>query len=200
MRSSLLQKTTLLREIHHRVKNNMQIVASLLNLELGRAKESPKLVLRRSQERIHSMALIHELLYRSSDLTEVELTEYFREIGDEMVEGHEPESRVRLEGESLSIPGEQAFAVGLVVTEALSNAITHGKGGDIALTVDVTDYEVAVTVADTGPGFNPEEAVTHRSLGYTLMREMAAQIGGSITVENGAGARVTLRFPLERER
>lgn len=199
MRSSIVQKTTLLREIHHRVKNNMQVIASLLNLQLGQEGASPASALERSQERIYSMALIHELLYRSSDLNEVELTDYARQIGSSMVQGEEPEVILQVEGSPISIAGEQAFSVGLMVTEAISNALTHGRSGEqdrIILRLEQEEQEIIVTVEDQGPGFSPDRDITPESLGFTLIREMAAQLNGSVSVDSGGrGTRVIIRFP-----
>lgn len=202
LRSSLLRKTTLLREIHHRVKNNMQIVSSLLSLQLNREGASPAEALQRSQERIQSMAMIHEFLYRSADLKRVELCEYVQELGQEFLGSNQPETRFTVRGETVYIPGETAFSVGLVISEALSNALVHGLeegAGEITITVESRRKTVRVTVEDDGPGFDPDADVTGNSLGYTLMREMAAQIGGSLSVEQGGGARIVLEFAVEQE-
>lgn len=198
MRSSINRKTTLLREIHHRVKNNMQVVASLLNLQLGYADVTPRIALERSQERIQSMALIHELLYRSADLNHVELLDYIRQIGGAMVTGLHRNIPLIIEGTEVSIPGEQAFSVGLMATEAISNAIIHGGSGEedpITLRVEPEERGVTVTIEDQGPGFDPETDLSASSLGFTLIREMATQIKGSVTVKRGAGTKVILSFP-----
>ncbi|MFP4329363.1 MAG: sensor histidine kinase [Spirochaetaceae bacterium] len=200
LRRSLLEKTTLLREIHHRVKNNMQIVSSLLSLQLHREAASAQDAFRRSQERIQSMAMIHEFLYRSPDLARVELCEYFEELGGQLITSHARGIRFEVRGEAVYISGELAFSVGLVVSEALSNALVHGvEAEDGEITVSVTESlgRARVTVADRGPGFDPVLAASGDSLGYTLMREMISQIGGVLSVECNGGTRIILEFSVE---
>lgn len=202
--ATLAERTILLQEVHHRVKNNLQVVSSLLNLQ---ARQLPagggREQLRQCQQRVRTIALMHEQLYRSATFRGVSFGAYARSLAQSVVEttGLPPE-RVRLDlliGDD-EIPAEQAISCGLILNELLSNAAKHafpdGRSGRV--TVRVTHgTEIELSVEDDGvglpDGFDPEHP---SSLGTRIVRVLAEQLEGVATFERDAGTRVRIRFPV----
>lgn len=206
LRQSLAEKVALLKEVHHRVKNNLQIVASLLNLQADRtANPEAVAALSDTRNRIRSMALLHEVLYRSENLALINLAAYVRELSDQLVRvfGHVP-ALVQVERRiaAISLPLEQAVPCGLIINELVTNALKYGfpdgKTGRVLVEVDLNDGRVELAVSDSGvglpPGFDPAAS---SSLGLQLVRNLAVQLGGSLEWERGTagGAFFRVRFP-----
>jgi two-component sensor histidine kinase len=200
---SLREKEVLLREIHHRVKNNMQVVSGLLELQARRVQdEQARQALRDSVNRIRSMAMIHEKLYRSEELASVDPTTYIADFTRELVGTYGSDGiHLRLEVERLPLTVDQAIPCGLVLNELISNALKHGfpQGGPGNITVSLlesADGTTEMSVANDGAAlpadFDWERAGT---LGMRLVRNLALQLGGSIQVERlNPGTRFRLRF------
>ena len=133
LRKSLDEKVALLKEVHHRVKNNLQIVASLLGLQAGRSVNRKVVgVLQDTRSRVRSMALLHETLYRSGNLARINFAAYLRDLCGQLLLASGPvASRVRMEYRvfQISLPMEQALPCGLIVNELVSNALKHGFPG-----------------------------------------------------------------------
>ena len=199
------EKTVLLKEVHHRVKNNLQVIVSLLSLQAGGIK-SPEIqaALRDTQNRVRSMALLHETLYRSSNLASVRLPGYLEALCAHLWRsaGHNAE-RILLERcvGDVSLGLDQAVPCGLVVNELITNALKHafpdGRAGKIRLSMDVeSDGRVTLSVADDGvglqPGWTPEEA---ENLGLRLVFLLAEQLDGAVQIHrrNGTEFRITFR-------
>jgi two-component sensor histidine kinase len=207
LRDSLRDKDVLLQEIHHRVKNNLQIVSSLLHLQTDQAAQpTVKAVFKEAQRRVLSIALIHESLYRSPNLAQVNLAEYietlcthvFRSFG---VDGAQIKLVTRLEPVALGL--EQAVPCGLIVNELLSNALKYafpsGRTGQITLTLSAPAGQVHLQVADNGVGLPPPmETAPARPPGLGLVSMLAKQLKGEVVVERGEGAAFQLTFPLHR--
>lgn len=192
------QRDTLLREVHHRVKNNMQIVSSLLSLQKDAMVESEATIaLTESSARIQALALVHEFLYRGGDFSKIDLGEYFRELCSGLVSSYGVNGvELFFSGEGVEIESDRAIPVGLVMTEIVTNSLKHAfKGrerGRISITLESSEEEIVVTIADDGPGFVPDEA--KRSLGLQLIGMLLTQIGGDMTrtFEGGTTYRVVL--------
>lgn len=210
--ASLREKEVLLREIHHRVKNNMQIISSLLSLQ-ARDIEDPAMqeLVRESRARILSMALVHEDLYQSESLAQVDFRRYLERLADRVLSGlgkagPDGAGRVRfeLDLDELSLPVDQAVPLGLLCNELLTNALKHafpeGADGAVQVTGRVAGDWAAITVRDDGrglpPDFDPEGGGT---LGMQLVWSLADQLHGQMTAQSDAGAVFTLRFPLRAE-
>jgi two-component sensor histidine kinase len=207
LRDSLRDKDVLLQEIHHRVKNNLQIVSSLLHLQTDQAAQpTVKAVFKEAQRRVLSMALIHESLYRSPNLAQVNLAEYietlcthvFRSFG---VDGAQIKLVTRLEPVALGL--DQAVPCGLILNELLSNALKYafpsGRTGQITLTLSAPAGQVHLQVADNGVGLPPPmETAPARPPGLGLVSMLAKQLKGEVVVERGEGAAFQLTFPLHR--
>lgn len=203
IRASLAEKDILLKEIHHRVKNNLQIISSLLYLQSEQVEDPIALEsFRISRHRIASMALVHEEIYRSADLSHIRLDTYIRDLLPKIFGPPctDPSVDIRCDLAPVAVPIEQAVPAGLAVNELLTNAHKHAFIGRERAVLTVTLAEVgsdiAITIADDGPGlpdgFDLEQTGT---LGMQLVLNLARQLGGGVTAHSDAGASFTLRFP-----
>ena len=202
---SLHEKEALLREIHHRVKNNMQVVSSLLRLQFGRIDNpAAKAALQDMEERVRSMALIHEHLYRSADLASVNLADYLGSLCQELFHALvTPARAIRLELDlaPVGVVMDQALPCGLLVSELVSNALKHafpeGRGGDLRVELQRAPGGSGwrLRVADNGVGLPPGLALEHIStLGLRLVSDLARQMGGHLEVHREAGTAFDVDF------
>ena len=192
LRASLHEKEGLLKEIHHRVKNNLQVIASLLRLESSRTREpATKGVLKDMQGRIRSMALLHEALYRSGKFARVELADYLRQLATQLFRGQNTAPatvQLALQLSPESLPIDLAIPCGLIVNELLTNSLKHGfaqsSGGEVRLVLQrEPDGRIRLQVSDTGAGL-PADFDSRRggSLGLQLVSDLARQIGGVLEI------------------
>lgn len=200
---SLKEKEALLKEIHHRVKNNMQIISSLLNLQLGfvSGKQNVELF-RESQSRVKAMALVHEQLYQSASLAEIDFGGYIKSLAGRIEPLYgSPNVRMELHLMSQPISVETAVPCGLIVNELLTNAFKHafpnGQKGTIAVTLSrAEDGFLRFEVVDTGVGLPPTEWDPGRkSLGMELVRILVEQIGGRLDISSQHGSTFAVTFP-----
>ena len=197
IKASLKEKEVLLKEIHHRVKNNLQIISSLLSLqgseiEDTRASQS----FRESQDRVKAMALIHERLYQSRDLAKIDFAGYVSNLTGHLLRSYRVNSstvRLNLEVESIPMNLDVAIPCGLIINELVSNALKYafpsGKGGEIHVRfADENESSLRLVVRDNGVGF-PEIADVEKneSLGLKLVRSLTEQLGGQITYSDQDG-------------
>lgn len=204
VRASLHEKEALLMEVHHRVKNNLQVISSLLRLEAGRsARLEVTAVLAEMQSRVMSMALLHETLYRSGNLAAVDLAVYLSQLGNQIVRSLAPASGVtlHLDVDPISIELEQAVPCGLLVNELISNALKHafpdGRRGDIRIEAHPLNGgpEIRLVVSDSGIGLPADfEEARQRSLGLQLVADLARQLRGTLNIQAGARTTFTLTF------
>ncbi len=204
---SLKVKETLLREIHHRVKNNFQIINSLFSLQ-ETATSDDRLIaaLREPRARIHAMAMVHERLYLSEDLDLIDFGAYVEELSQELYLAYvEDPERVLLEikAEPLALHIDRAIPCGLILNELLTNALKYafpkGQGRQGRLTVALwRDGNLAtLSVSDDGIGLSGSgEATPRTTLGLTLVEVLAQQLAGEFKFVGGPGTRAELRFPL----
>jgi PAS domain S-box-containing protein len=204
LQASLQEKEVLLREVHHRVKNNMQVISSLLNLQSRHIKDPNVLeMFRESQRRIRSMALIHERLYQSSDLSRIEFSQYLRNLATHIFHSCQVDaSRVHLkiEAEEVHLNVNTAIPCGLIVNELVSNALKHafpeGRSGEL----DIVLHRVAgdgyiLRVKDDGVGF-PEGLDFRKTetLGMQIVNTLVSQIDASIDLGQEKGTQFTIHF------
>ncbi|MBI5586107.1 MAG: PAS domain S-box protein [Deltaproteobacteria bacterium] len=210
LRASLLEKEVLLQEIHHRVKNNLQVAGSLLNLQSNRVKDPEvKAALQESRLRIQAMAMIHETLYRGPNLAAIDLPTYLQHLAQYLRGAFRGNVRVKMEVVSgvISLNLDQAMYCGLIVNELVTNALKHafpaGREGIVRIEARVAgDGEVEVTVSDNGVGL-PAELDFSRlsSLGLRLVQGLTErQLRGRLEIKRGAGAAFTVRWPLATEK
>ncbi|MHC1743131.1 MAG: transporter substrate-binding domain-containing protein [Syntrophobacteraceae bacterium] len=208
LRDSLAEKTALLKEVHHRVKNNLQIVASLLNLQIHRsASQSVVSILLDTRNRVKSMALLHEKLYGSGNLAHVNVASYMRDLCHQLLFsfGHTA-NRVAVEQRvaSVGLPLEQAVPCGLIVNELVSNALKHAFPGDragrVVVGLDVAeDRRLVLTVQDDGIGLPPDfDPETTSTLGLQIVSRLATQLEGQFEVGLPDGAGTLFRVPFPR--
>lgn len=200
----LHEKEVLLREVHHRVKNNLQIIASLLYLQEQRA-DAPKWseALRESRARVSAMAMIHEQLYSSGNLGAVDLKAYAGQLVDSLLStyGAEPERiRAAIEGDPFLLPLDQAITCGLIINEIVSNSLKHafpgGRAGSLRVDLRELPKGFELIVADDGIGLQEHEAqASARSLGLRLVPRLVAQLNAAIERLHGPGTayRITLK-------
>jgi len=208
LKSSLHEKEVLLREIHHRVKNNFQVISSLLNLQ-AEVSENPTLkeMVNDSRQRIRSMAAVHEKLYQSGSLNCIDSKDYVKTLMQELFTtycvGATP--KLNLEVDSFPLALDLAIPCGLIINELVSNALKHafpgGRKGEIdlsfrsAISVSETKYEL--TVMDNGIGIADQPDMSAiETLGLRLVKNLATkQLNGSLDIDNsGAGVKITIRF------
>ncbi|MFU8813387.1 MAG: sensor histidine kinase [Balneolaceae bacterium] len=202
---SLDQKQTLLSEIHHRVKNNLAIVSSLIELQKNELK-NPELEegYRVIQLRIRSIALIHEKLYNTETLSDVELDQYLKDLTEMIVNGYSFAQKtidIQLDTTPITVKVEQAVPVGLICNELINNCFKHGfkgrKEGILRVTLKQKGHEVELGITDNG-GALPDDfdLDAQQSLGSTLLKTLSRQLDGRI--EYTAGEETTFRvlFPL----
>jgi PAS domain S-box-containing protein len=204
IRASLKEKEVLLKEIHHRVKNNLQIISSLLFLQSSRT-EHPGAVsaLQESRARVKSMALIHERLYQSPDLASVDMGEYTRNLVSDLRHSYRTGDglvRFTLNLEDIPLDIAEAIPCGLIINELVSNALKHafpnGKKGEVTIQLQRgSANRVTLTVSDNGIGF-PEHVDFHKSpsLGLTLVNSLIDQLDGTVELDRSGGTAFTITF------
>jgi two-component sensor histidine kinase len=208
---SLREKEVLLREIHHRVKNNLQIISSLLMLQSEQMPtDEARGLLQESVFRVRSMALIHQQLYGVDSLERIELGDYAQVLVASLQSALAPRARVRVTAEALEVTVELAVPLGLILNELLTNAFKYGvdasvdprrtgadpEGWDVGVEVRLVDGTLSIVVADHGAGlpdaFEPSRSA---SLGFQLVLALLQQIRGTLAWSNDGGARFEVRCP-----
>jgi PAS domain S-box-containing protein len=188
--NSLREKEVLLREIHHRVKNNLAVISSLLYLQSSTTQDEQTLrMLQNCRDRVYSMALVHERLYRSEDLASVDFAEYTEELTNQLFRHHVLSAdtiRLKLDIETIPLDIDRAIPCGLILNELISNALKHafpnGRSGEIRVSLQRTrNGGLVLSVADNGVGL-PDEATlqARRSLGMHLVHSLATQLDTQI--------------------
>jgi len=203
MKNSLKEKEILLKEIHHRVKNNLQVISSLLYLQSKKLSDAKSLeVFNEGQNRIRSMVLIHEQLYKSGDLARINFDKYIHDLTHSLVlsYGSMPITfNIHVDGVYFGV--DQAIPCGLILNELISNALKHaftpGKQGqiEIDLRTDNSDY-LTLTVKDNGVGFPKNlDFRNTTSLGLNIINKLVNQLKGTIELDTNAGTEFMIRFP-----
>jgi PAS domain S-box-containing protein len=200
LQRSLREKDTLLREVHHRVKNNLQIVSSLLTLQSDGMERGPaRDALDETVLRVRSMAYVHQQLYGTENVDGVDFGAYARTLATALQGSLDPRARLAFAVEPVEVAIDVAVPCGLILNELLTNALKHGRSADgtCTLHVDVApaDADLVLVVRDAGPGM-PDTARSSTSLGMQLVRSLTRQLRGRIDFLNDGGSRVTLRVPL----
>ena len=204
----VLERESLLREIHHRVKNNLQLISSLLSLQARLLDGDARCLIEDGQTRVHAIALAHEKLCETEDMTEVDLMAYSGDIVRTVRRAIGDASRVELElrGERLSIGVDQAIPCGLIINELVTNTFKHafpdGRAGRLSIEVTpLDDRRVRLVVADDGAGLPPDIDLRQpRSLGLDLVATLARQLGASLEILRMGGTTFVLTFPLARSK
>jgi two-component sensor histidine kinase/DNA-binding response OmpR family regulator len=223
IQASLKEKEVLLKEIHHRVKNNLQIISSLLNLQTDYVDDAQtSKALQDSQHRIRSMALIHEKLYRSRDLAHVDLVEYIQNLTAYLFRVYDANAEavtLIVKGKDVFLDIDTAVPCGLIVNELISNSLKHafptgrdkpaGQTGQIRIELRQNDRQLTVMVSDNGVGLPPDFDFRHTSsLGLQLVNMLVAQLDGTIELDRrhpglpgrAGGTTFIITFPIAHEK
>ena len=206
IRSSLREKETLLKEVHHRVKNNLQVIASLLRLQSRYLKdEQDRAMFEESQNRVHSISLVHEKLYRAGDLARIDFCDYLIALTRGLSDGWRgavvPVEMV-VEATGVHLGVDIAIPCGLIVTELVTNALKHAfpnrASGEIHIAAKTgRENWLELTVRDNGVGM-PENIDFRRSgsLGLELVGSLVRQLGAKVKIERVGGTTFSVRFQL----
>ena len=207
MARELDAKNLLLKEIHHRVKNNMQVVSSLLSLESDCIDdEQIKAVFVECQTQVHSMALVHEQIYRGSSLEGVEAGAYFARLAEYLGDVHDAGGRrisIEARADNQVLPLDTAMPLSIITTELVSNSFKHAfpdsRSGTVTISLVQRDDYYDFSVADDGVGY-AESARNHipgkrKGIGMDLVEALANQLGGTMERRESGGSTVAIRFP-----
>lgn len=201
--AALREKEVLLKEISHRVKNNLQVVSSLLSMQAHAAKDpSVHALLSDSADRVRSIALVHEQLYKAKSLSQISYPAYIEQLVAYLSNAYDPQSRrvpIRTEIDDLSFSVESAVPLGLIITELVANAYKHAFPGDAAGEIRVSlrglpNGLVQLVVRDTGCGLSPRKEGSASSLGLRLVGSLADQLDGRLEASSPGGACFELTF------
>lgn len=200
---SLEEKEVLLREIHHRVKNNLQVISSLFYLESSSVHNAEvRESYREMQNRIRSMVFVHDRLYQSANIAQVHFVEYMRELTRHVALSYRGESgnvTCDVGGTDAPLTADIAVPLGLIATEAVSNSLKYafpsGRPGHVFITAEQDSDGLSVRMRDDGVGlpddFNPEMS---SGMGFKIMRALADQIGAEISIDGKAGMDIALKL------
>ncbi len=203
LHAALRDKEVLIREVHHRVKNNLQIVSGLLSLQVSTADPASRAALQESQDRVQAMALIHEMLDRGKDHVSVDFVEYTRLLTEQLyrLRGID-RSRVAtvLDVQAIHFGMDVAVPCGLILHELLSNSFKHafpdGASGAVRVELRLENGRYLLSVSDNGHGMRPESAARRtQALGLQLVERLAGQLGSRLERESvERGTSFAIRF------
>ncbi len=202
--NSLKEKEVLLAEIQHRVKNNLAVISGLLNLQLNNAQgEEAHLLLLDAKNRVMSIAMAHERLYKKQDLSRINLGQYLQELTDEIIGSHNQDGNIHVEKEMIDvdIPITKAVPTGLIINEVITNSLKHAfkeqaRKPAIGLKMECENNTIRITLCDNGIGFGDLKARKDSSLGISLIESLANQIDADLSFTNRLGACVMLSYPV----
>ena len=202
--AALKEKEILLKEIHHRVKNNLQVVASMLHLQAGYIKDrEARTLFEESQKRVESMAILHEKLYKAEDLARIDFREYVVDLSGNLMalNADKPgQIEMKLDIEGVILDVNNSIPCGLIINELVSNALAHafpdGRKGEINISMNSSnDTRIRLSVTDNGTGF-PEELDFRNtaSLGMQLVNSLVSQLEGTIELDRSEGTAFRIEF------
>jgi two-component sensor histidine kinase len=208
IRASLLEKEVLLKEIHHRVKNNLQIISSLLNLQSKYINDPQALqMFIDNQNRVKSMAFIHEILFRARDITKIDFAEYIKTISVQIFRSYGAYSKhigLEVRVKDIVLDVDTAIPCGLIVTELVTNSLKHafvdGREGSIYIRMSGNDAgTLTLVVQDNGVGLPYQiDLQSVDSLGMKLVSALVNQLDGSIEIDSSLGTTFTITFADEK--
>jgi PAS domain S-box-containing protein len=204
IKASLKEKETLLREIHHRVKNNMQIINSLLSLQEGYIKDKESIELfRDTQNRVRSMAMVHEKLYQSKNLARINFAEYIYSLISEILSSYKVNPdiiKIKKDVENLFFGIDAAIPLALITNELIINSLKHafpnGRKGEISISIQSYNGKIILVISDNGAGIplNIDFKNTD-TLGLQLVNNLTEQLDGEIELERNNGTTFRITFP-----
>ena len=206
MRSSLVEKEVLIREIHHRVKNNLQIISSLLHIQSSKITNDEMVsMFTDCQNRVKSIALIHEKLYQTNSFTRVDFDSYTMNLVYYLFRMFDVKSNkvsIRMNVENVFLPMDTAIPCGLIINELVTNSLKHAftddKHGEILIqAVYHSDNKFTLTIKDNGKGI-PEDVDFNKSrtVGFNLINSLVRQLGGNLKINRNEGTEFNITFSI----
>ncbi len=208
LQNSLEEKNVLLKEVHHRVKNNMQVISSILNLQSYYVKDEETIsMLRESQSRIRAMAAIHERLYSTENFSDIKFSSYIKNLAEEIINTYELVNKsidLSCELEEVFLFLDLAIPCGLIINELISNSLKYGfigrKKGLIEVSLKSKNDIVYLRVGDNGVGMPKDlDYRKSKSLGLQLVDTLIGQIEGTIELEEGLGTYYNITFSIKNK-
>lgn len=201
LQASVKEKEILLKEIHHRVKNNLQVISGLLSIQSKRVNTNNMLnPLAEIQKHICSIAIIHEMLYHQEDSAEVNMEEYLKKLSQHLIDPHnKPSIRVTIIATTINLSINRAIPIGLMVNELITNSIKHGfnnNKGTIVISIQESDpSEYTFIYSDNGRGL-PSDYENHlsKTMGFRLIKLLVEEMNGEIEIVNQAGLKIIVQF------
>jgi hypothetical protein len=213
LRNAVQQQRLAMQEIHHRVKNNLQIVASLLNLQASRIRlPEARAEFQSARDRVRALATVHRHLYAHGELNTINMRIFLSDLCgplfQAMGESHDDRIRLEIDAPELQMSSDQAVPLSLIVTEAVTNALKYGfpggRSGTIAIRLTRDGDDVELLIEDDGIGIPAgrveTEAGTRDGIGLQLIRGFVRQLGATLLLEEGRGTRYLVRMRLRNER
>jgi two-component sensor histidine kinase len=201
---SLQEKVVLNRELNHRVKNNLQIINSLLSIQASRLKDSGNQeILKECQHRVRAIALVHQRLCGGTTLAQIDLAAYFRQLVQELFRSYfvgtgKVTPRIIVDETAMNI--DRLVPCALIVNELVCNAFKYafpeGQSGEVRVEVHRQQQDIRLIVADDGIGFSPAEATRRDRVGLQIVQALVEQLSGKLHWENGRGTSATITFPV----
>jgi two-component sensor histidine kinase len=204
IRKSLQEKEILLKEVHHRVKNNLQVISSILNLQSSYVKDEGTLsILKESQNRIKSMAFIHESLYQTKDFSSINFSEYIINLSQNLIHSYsnfDREIKLNLDIQNVFLNLDLAIPCGLIINEIVSNALKHAfvekkEGGEVSIKMKIVEDDLILLIGDNGKGL--PKHIDYRnteSLGLQLVVILTDQLSGTIELHLEKGTNYSIVF------
>ncbi|MFO0356856.1 MAG: sensor histidine kinase [Sphingobacteriaceae bacterium] len=201
--NSLREKEILLKEVQHRVKNNLAVIMALFNFQKeSSTNEETKIALTEARNRVLSIAMVHEQLYKKDNFSKIHLDKYIPELIQEVLRSHPLHSHanIKKELESIDLDITKTIPVGLIINEIVTNSLKHGfknsnNTPEIAVKLRSSNGWIYIDIKDNGTGFPEKIEKNQNSLGISLMESLTEQIDGKIELTSDSGALVKLSFP-----
>jgi len=204
LQNLLKEKEWLLKEVHHRVKNNLHTVICLLESQAKFLENDALKAIETSQHRIYAMSLIHQKLYQSDNIGDIDIANYLKELTRYLTESFGSPSNIRLQliVDEVKLYLPQAIPLGLIINEAITNtfkyAFPNNRAGKITLGLKQHGETIQVIIADNGIGMHRvDKDGPSMSLGLDLMQGLTEELQGDIVFENDGGTKITIVFPIE---
>lgn len=204
------QMEVLLQEIHHRVKNNLQVIASLVGMQQRQVSDaSTRDALAECKTRILAIALIHQQLYQSKDYSRIPFADYAQQLGHNIFAAagcDRDRVALRFDMQKIALPVEKAIPCGLILNELITNALKHaypdGRRGAVTIALQPgSDSELTLSVSDDGVGLSPDFDLEHcHSLGLHLVHDLAAQLEGRVFIVQRGGTQIGVSIPFTMNR
>ncbi len=203
LKDSVKEKEVLLKEVHHRVKNNLQVINSILNLQSSYVEDEKTLeIINESQNRIRSMSYIHETLYQTTDFSSLNFADYVTNLVKNLVHSYQPyENKTTLttEIEKVDLALDQAIPCGLILNELVSNALKYAypnvENGEIIIRIKEEEGKIYLSVEDFGPGLDEEFKIEDTaSLGLSLVHSLVDQLDGELILKTDSGTNFLIIF------